>query len=71
MWLLVFTHSRQLVHLLLPEVEVRKSEGQAHMQQQHVCRHICDGVQGVEGQWEEGGRNSSSKLDGQVHKQYC
>ena len=32
----------------LPDVEMRKGEGQADVQQQHVSWNLCDGVQVVD-----------------------
>ncbi len=51
----------------IPDIEVRQSERQADMQQQHVRRDLCHSVQRVERQWEEGRGQGTGKLDGQVH----
>ena len=50
-------------------MQVRKSEGQADMQQEHVSRNFCDCVQRVEGEGEQGRGHSCGQLDGQVHLQ--
>ena len=53
----------------LPDVEMRQGEGQADMQQHHVSRKLCDCVQRVEGEGEEGRGHSCGQLDGQMHLQ--
>ena len=51
----------------IPDIQVRQSERQADMQQQHVHWDLCHSVQRVERQWEEGRGQDTGKLDGQVH----
>lgn len=50
-------------------MQMRKSEGQADMQQEHVGRNFCDCVQRMEGEGEEGWGHGCGQLDGQVHLQ--